>query len=297
MVIKRLTHSMYAVPITQERCSERSYCAPFSGVPPAQFSNVLSYPMCYVPSTVKLWFYTPSATDPVVNRMISSYDPPYCHVEMQFQDGHALTIYMGTRVRWKQRCFDCANYTAVDVNMSPTQYRRAYAIACALHDHPLVQFSKYEAMLALSNLTPSQTNNTAQEFMQYIEAGTTSITSQHSDQAASQPGVLQTFCARLIADILVHVGVLPSYSVSPTPSKLAALFSYTGEQEQTVAHTQAAAHGQAAPHTQASVHTQAAARRPVQASDLAVQNALLAKPGQYLMPLGVPAHASPMFEL
>lgn len=165
---------------------------------------------------LRVWFYTPSSGDPWINKLVVRYDPPFSHTELQFHDGQALTMYMGSRVRMKTRTFNPESYTCVHVPVSLARYKRMYYLAEKLKENPLIVFSKYEAFLALNGMQPSQAYSP--EVFEYIEHGAFGNASNED-----QPAVMQSFCARLIGDLMAYVGILPKSvtSTSMTPSGLA----------------------------------------------------------------------------
>ena len=72
---------------------------------------------------LRMWFYNPQQdTSGFVNKVVSRIDPPYCHCELQFNDGHACSIYMGSNVVLKQRAFESENYTAVTLECAQVLY-------------------------------------------------------------------------------------------------------------------------------------------------------------------------------
>ena len=53
---------------------------------------------------LRVWFYDPSYdSEGVFNRLVASLDGPFCHVELQFADACACSIYMGSEVTMKIR--------------------------------------------------------------------------------------------------------------------------------------------------------------------------------------------------
>lgn len=139
---------------------------------------------------LRVWFYNPSGdTDGVVNRIVAFADPPYCHCELQFPDSFACSIYMGSPVVVKQRTFDEQHYSAVRIAVTAEQRQRAQAL-CNEKAARGVRFSSMQ-MLSCVSVWPVADNP---EF---------------------------TFCSKLIADVLVEVGVLPpTTKCRMTPSAL-----------------------------------------------------------------------------
>ncbi|EKX34918.1 hypothetical protein GUITHDRAFT_146908 [Guillardia theta CCMP2712] len=52
-----------------------------------------------------LLFYKAQPDDPLLNRLVSWFDPPYVHVEIRFEDGMASSIFAGETVFFRQRTF------------------------------------------------------------------------------------------------------------------------------------------------------------------------------------------------
>jgi len=67
----------------------------------------------------------------VVNRVVSYFDPPYCHCEVEFQDTLACAIYWGGNVHMKNRTFNGANYDCVELKCAQHDYDRALLLARA----------------------------------------------------------------------------------------------------------------------------------------------------------------------
>ena len=79
---------------------------------------------------VRLWFYDPAGdSEGWINKVVARIDPPFCHVELQFEDKHACSVYMGSAVLFREREFDAPNYTCVLVPCGAEQYARAYSHA------------------------------------------------------------------------------------------------------------------------------------------------------------------------
>jgi len=141
--------------------------------------------------SVELWFYSPSASNSGwLNRVVSFMDPPYCHCELQFQDGMACCIYMGCAVNLKQRTFDPQYYHSVRVPCSSAQHNAMRRLAHQLTAEA-VQFSTLNMTGAVMWGAPIGADNT-------------------------------TFCSKLCADLLLEAGLLPESvdSSKITPSCL-----------------------------------------------------------------------------
>ena len=64
-----------------------------------------------------MWFYNPKHdASGLVNKLVSRIDPPFCHCELQFTDGKACSIYMGSNVLMKARGFESNNYSSVELD-------------------------------------------------------------------------------------------------------------------------------------------------------------------------------------
>jgi hypothetical protein len=67
----------------------------------------------------------------VVNRVVSYFDPPYCHCEVEFQDAVACAIYWGGTVHMRNRTFNSANYDCIELKCPHHDYERALGVARA----------------------------------------------------------------------------------------------------------------------------------------------------------------------
>lgn len=147
------------------------------------------------PSTTKMeqlrvWFYDPSKDEHgIVNKLVALTDPPYCHCELQFEDGMACSIYMGSNVVFKQRDFDPEAYTSVHIYTTREHALRAHKL-CTEAVQKQIKFSSLQMLACLSPWTWRGSNNT-------------------------------TFCSKLIAGILIDSGVLDkTFERVTTPSRL-----------------------------------------------------------------------------
>lgn len=143
-----------------------------------------------------MWFYNPqSDASGIVNKLVSRLDPPYCHCELQFQDGAACSIYMGSKVALKTRTFSSTHYDAVVLECEKPAYDRMRQTAQALADRE-VGFSTLRMTASLVWLPTALPEDT-------------------------------TFCSELCADVLQSGGLLvPSLDTAKvTPSGLHRLVS------------------------------------------------------------------------
>lgn len=80
-------------------------------------------------NTIKVYFYKPHPSGHIWNHMVTTYDGPYSHCDVQF--GHnnmASSIYMNEEVYFKTRRFANPNYhPPVVLYVNPTSYHNAYS--------------------------------------------------------------------------------------------------------------------------------------------------------------------------
>lgn len=80
------------------------------------------------------WFYDPASDrQGWMNKLIAMLDAPFCHVELQFPDSTACTVYMGSEVVMKQRSFNNACYCAVPIPCTKAQCVVARRVADRLY--------------------------------------------------------------------------------------------------------------------------------------------------------------------
>jgi hypothetical protein len=135
-----------------------------------------------------LWFYDPSKdTEGALNKLVSALDGPFCHCELQFEDGVSCSIYLGTSIFLKKREFDTDYYTRVDFPCTSIQEKEARAKAHALERQGL----KCTFMALTSCALGLKSDST------------------------------HTFCSKLVADILQHAGLVDNLNTDTlTPSAL-----------------------------------------------------------------------------
>jgi len=131
---------------------------------------------------LRVWFYNPTNDDQgVVNKIVARIDPPFCHTEIQFTNNDACSIYMGSEVILRERKFESPNYTCVRVPCTASQETAARAFATNCVDQKQ-QFSTLH-MSACMIWT----------------------------DAFEDPS--KTFCSKLVYEILLHAGIMPTTSV------------------------------------------------------------------------------------
>jgi hypothetical protein len=139
---------------------------------------------------IKVQFYNARGDDEgIMNRLVSYFDPPYCHCEVEFRDTLACAIYWGGKVHMRNRTFSSANYDHIELKCPQYDYDRAL-------------------LLAHSKSSDGETFNLRQMIGSKIPA-----------LRGSTKG---TFCSKLCAEILIAANLLPhDVNVAEmTPSKL-----------------------------------------------------------------------------
>jgi hypothetical protein len=82
---------------------------------------------------IHAYFYTPSGTDSWLNHLVTRWDPPYAHCDIQFQDGMASSVFRGESLYWKKRKFTKPGYSRVTLAVNQAEYDRAYAMCHERH--------------------------------------------------------------------------------------------------------------------------------------------------------------------
>jgi hypothetical protein len=75
-------------------------------------------------------FYQPGDSDRFLNHLVTKYDPPYSHCDVQFEDGMASSVFQNEKLYWKQRKFSKPGYKRITVSVDDHTYRKAYNL-CA----------------------------------------------------------------------------------------------------------------------------------------------------------------------
>ena len=79
---------------------------------------------------IHAYFYAPNDTDHILNRVVTAYDPPDAHCDVQFQDVMASSVYRGEKVYWRKRGFKKPGYSRITLSADAAAYEKAYAL-CA----------------------------------------------------------------------------------------------------------------------------------------------------------------------
>ena len=77
---------------------------------------------------IHAYFYAPSKEDHPLNHLVTAFDPPYSHCDIQFQDGMASSVFRGERLYWRRRRFGKPGYHRVTLSVNQADYDRAYKL-------------------------------------------------------------------------------------------------------------------------------------------------------------------------
>ena len=140
--------------------------------------------------SVDVWFYNPEA-DPsgMINKIVAKLDSPFCHCEVQLNNGLAASIYMNSQASARQRNFSNPAYTRVRIPCTPANHSQATsAIAALVEAKPEFSMKGMVGSYYGENWCPDN----------------------------------HTFCSKLVADVLVAAKLLPpdTETATITPSGL-----------------------------------------------------------------------------
>jgi len=72
-----------------------------------------------------VWFYRQNkksvrdvCSGAIVNILVTHVDPPFCHVELAFEDGMAISVTKNQKVCMRRRSFDPLYYTCIKIPVS-----------------------------------------------------------------------------------------------------------------------------------------------------------------------------------
>ena len=82
---------------------------------------------------INAYFYAPTATDHIINHMVTRWDPPFAHCDVQFEDGMASSLYQGENIYWRKRGFKKPGYTRITLGVSRQEYDKAYKLCQERH--------------------------------------------------------------------------------------------------------------------------------------------------------------------
>ena len=77
---------------------------------------------------IHMLFYSPSPSDHILNHIVTRYDPPFSHCDVQFEDGMASSVFQHETVYWRKRGFQKPGYTRISLAVSVADYRKAYSL-------------------------------------------------------------------------------------------------------------------------------------------------------------------------
>jgi hypothetical protein len=143
-------------------------------------------------SALLVHFYNPIRDkDGLLNKFVAYADPPYCHCELEFDDGRSCAVYLAGAVHLKSRTFDPANYHTVTMPCTEQQHANALRLAEAVVAEG--QVFSFRAMLG-SRFTSIPLPDTR----------------------------VYTCCSKLCAELLREAGLLPDTVIPArlTPSAL-----------------------------------------------------------------------------
>jgi len=142
------------------------------------FYNLYKWPpprTCGMP-LMHMYFYEPNAGDNWLNHMVTGFDPPYAHCDVQFEDGMASSVFRGETMYWKRRRFSKPGYSRVTLAVGQAEYDRAYAL-CRRRHQAQVAFDAV-GMMALPMASVVNT-----------ERGTHSFCSKHCTEVLQEAGL------------------------------------------------------------------------------------------------------------
>ena len=75
---------------------------------------------------INVMFYEPQGGEHWINHVITKYDPPYSHCDVQFEDGMASSVFQNEKLYWKERRFRKPGYRRLTVSVDDHTYHKAY---------------------------------------------------------------------------------------------------------------------------------------------------------------------------
>ena len=75
---------------------------------------------------IHAYFYSPRENDHFMNRIVTSFDPPFSHCDVQFEDGMASSVFQGENLYWRTRTFRKPGYSRITLAVDAEGYQRAY---------------------------------------------------------------------------------------------------------------------------------------------------------------------------
>ena len=78
--------------------------------------------------TVQILFYKPIKNDLFMNQVVAYFDPPFCHVEIRFENGMASSIFAGEKIFFKFRTYANPNYLIEAISVPESDYLAMYKL-------------------------------------------------------------------------------------------------------------------------------------------------------------------------
>jgi hypothetical protein len=75
---------------------------------------------------IHVLFYAPNPDDHFLNHIVTRYDPPFSHCDVQFEDGMASSVFQHETVYWRKRSFRKPGYKKISIPVSHADYGKAY---------------------------------------------------------------------------------------------------------------------------------------------------------------------------
>ena len=82
---------------------------------------------------IHAYFYQPSASDHMLNHLVTRWDPPYAHCDIQFEDGMASSVFQGEKLYWRKRGFRKPGCSRVTLSVGQDSYDKAYKLCQDRH--------------------------------------------------------------------------------------------------------------------------------------------------------------------
>lgn len=75
---------------------------------------------------IHVLFYKPDGTDHWINKLVSSFSPPYSHCDLQFDDETATSIYQNESVYMYKKTFSRINYDRISLTVTDYEYKKIF---------------------------------------------------------------------------------------------------------------------------------------------------------------------------
>jgi hypothetical protein len=123
--------------------------------------------------TVQILFYRPVKNDVFMNQLVAYFDPPFCHVEVRFEDGMASSIFAGERLFFKQRTYANPNYLIEAISVPESDYMVMYRL-CVDRERAGVgfdSFGMYTSLVPLIHRASSTHTFCSRHVTEVLQAG------------------------------------------------------------------------------------------------------------------------------